>query len=255
VVAATRDRRWVSKTDVTRYVRCPYTWYLLDRGELDFSDTVDESQQQLIADGQAFHIALEANLRTRRVAPAALRPALAERRDGTGPAEFWVPTAILENPRRGLYGLPDAVDPADGALWPIEFKSHSRPSTTDELELAFYWWLLEPWRAMRRAQPRGRLVLRQPDGSAEVDDIPIPAFRFDQLKEYLQAIRRGRLYRVRPRICNCRACRTLLRDEVLAAARHDHDLTLINGIARARADHLATAGIQTWDDYSQQTRG
>ena len=247
-MAATRDRRWVSKTDVTRYVRCPYTWYLLDRGELDFADTVDESQQQLIADGQAFHIAVETNLQTRRVAPAALGPALEERGDGTGRVEFWVPTAILENPRRGVYGWPDAVDQAGGALWPIEFKSHRRPSRTDELELAFYWWLLEPWRTMRRAEPRGRLVLRQPDGLAEVVDIPIPAFRFDQLKEYLQAIRRGRVYRVRPRICNCLACRTLLRDEVLAAARQDHDLTLINGIARARAVHLATAGIHTWDD-------
>jgi hypothetical protein len=143
--------------------------------------------------------------------------------------------------------LPDAADPAGGALWPIEFKSHKRPSRTDGLELAFYWWLLEPWRTRRRAEPRGRLVTRQPDGLAEVVDTPIPAFRFDQLKEYLQAIRRGRLYRVHPRICNCRACRTLLRDEVLAAARHDHDLTRINGIARARAEHLTSVdGHRCW---------
>jgi predicted RecB family nuclease len=247
-MAATRDRRWVSKTDVTRYIRCPYTWYLLDRGELDFADMVDESQQQLIVDGQAFHLAVESDLVTRSVAPAALGPAVEERGDGTGPAEFWVSTAILENPKRRLYGLPDAIDPAGGALWPIEFKSHKRPSRTDELELAFYWWLLDPWRTMRRAEPRGRLVLRQPGGLVEVVDIAIPPHRFDQLKEYLQAIRRGRLYPVRPRICNCRACRTLLRSEVLAATRQDHDLTLINGIARARADHLATAGIETWDD-------
>jgi hypothetical protein len=114
-----------------------------------------------------------------------------ENGDARGRAEFWVPTAILENPKRQLYGLPDAVDPAGGAVWPIEFKSHKRPSRTDELELAFYWWLLEPWRTMRGAEPRGRLVLRQPDGSVEVVDFPIPAFRFDQLKEYVQLIRRG----------------------------------------------------------------
>jgi predicted RecB family nuclease len=247
-MAFRRDRRWVSKTDVTRYVRCPYTWCLLDRGELLFSDTIDESQQQLIADGQAFHATVESDLVNRRVAPDAVGPAVKERGDQPGPPEFWAPTAILENPKQHLYGLPDAIDPAGGALWPIEFKSHKRPSKTDELELAFYWWLLEPWRTIRRAEPHGRLVLRQPDGSVDVVDIAIPSYRFDQLKDYLKAIRLGRVYGVRPRICNCRACRTLLRDTVLAATRRAHDLTLINGIARARADHLAAFGIQDWDD-------
>jgi predicted RecB family nuclease len=247
-MATTRDRRWVSKTDVTRYIRCPYTWYLLDRGELQFVDTVDESQQQLIADGRAFHVAVESELTTRRVAPAALGPAVRENGDGSGRAEFWVPTAIMENPKRQLYGLPDAVDPEGGVVLPIEFKSHKRASRSDELELAFYWWLLEPWRTVRRAEPRGRLVLRQPDGSSEVVDVPIPAFRFDQLKDYVRLIRRGRRYRVRPRICSCRICRTLLRAEVLAATRQAHDVTLINGIDRARTAHLATLGIETWDD-------
>lgn len=247
-MVTTRDRRWVSKTDLTRYVRCPYTWCLLERGELEFDDTVDESQRQLIADGQAFHVAVERDFATRRVPPAGFGRAVSEAINETGESQFWVPAAILENPKRQLYGLPDAIDPAGGALWPIEFKSHKRPSRTDELELAFYWRLLEPWRTLRHAEPHGRLVLRQPDGSVEMIELTIPAFRFEQLKECLQGIRRGRLYGVRPRICRCRACRTLLHDDVIAATRQNHDVTLIDGIARPRADHLVTAGVATWDD-------
>ena len=127
-------------------------------------------------------------------------------------------------------------------------KSHKRPSRSDELELAFYWWLLAPWRSVRRAEPHGRLILRQADQSFELVDVRIPAVRFDQLKEYFRAIRRGRLYRVRPQICSCRTCRTLLRDDVLSATRKRHDVTLINGIDRARARHLGNVGIETWDD-------
>jgi len=37
-----RKSTWVSKTDLTRFLRCPYAFYLLDRGLIAFDDTVTE---------------------------------------------------------------------------------------------------------------------------------------------------------------------------------------------------------------------
>ncbi len=57
---AARRTDWVSKTDVTRDLRCPYAWWLLDRGEIRFEDTVEAFQVELIAAGAAFHREVEA---------------------------------------------------------------------------------------------------------------------------------------------------------------------------------------------------
>src|SRR5262249_23194176 len=52
---------------------------------------------------------------------------------------------ILKNSTLKIYGQPDAIDTAQGALFPVEIKSHKDVQRSDELELAFYWRLLEPY--------------------------------------------------------------------------------------------------------------
>jgi hypothetical protein len=49
-----RTSTWVSKTELTRYMRCPYAFYLLDRGLVTFEDTVTELQVRLIEQGVEF---------------------------------------------------------------------------------------------------------------------------------------------------------------------------------------------------------
>lgn len=59
----TRSRRtkaWVNKTDLVRYIRCPYAFWLLDQGLVEFADTVDEAQAHLIAKGHRFQKGVEA---------------------------------------------------------------------------------------------------------------------------------------------------------------------------------------------------
>jgi hypothetical protein len=67
-----RSQQWVSKTDSTRYLRCPYAFYLLDRGLVGFNDTVNQEQVRLIAEGVAFQNSVEAAAVPRAVGPAEL---------------------------------------------------------------------------------------------------------------------------------------------------------------------------------------
>src|SRR4029453_7333515 len=48
---ARRSRDWVSKTDMTRYVRCPYAFWLLDTGQIDQADVIGELQRQRLLEG------------------------------------------------------------------------------------------------------------------------------------------------------------------------------------------------------------
>jgi hypothetical protein len=59
--APTDTRTWVSKTDLTRYLRCPLAFYLLDRGQVAFEDTVNEQEAHLIKEGVAFQARIEAS--------------------------------------------------------------------------------------------------------------------------------------------------------------------------------------------------
>jgi hypothetical protein len=52
VVRRTRD--WVTKTDLTQYVGCPYAFWLLDQGQISQADIIDEPQRQRLLEGRAF---------------------------------------------------------------------------------------------------------------------------------------------------------------------------------------------------------
>lgn len=236
---------WVSKTDVSRYYRCPYAWYLVDRREVPFEETINELQLGLIADGQRFHITTEGELEAKHVSPDQL--ASAHEALAAAPGELWVPAGLVENTERKLCGIPDGVLPADGALYPIEIKSHAKPTPLDRLELAFYWLLLEELRPSADIQPLGFLYLRTIYGLEEIE-VELDDALFADLASYIARIRNGRIKGVRPRICDCPLCTGPRREEVLAAARAGRDITLINGIGRKRADWLERIGITSWAD-------
>ncbi len=232
-------RGWVSKTDMIRYVRCPYSFWLLDRGEITFEDTIDEFQLRLLREGNEFQGLVESAASRIEVEPAEV-PAL------LGQEVMVLGVPVFENPQLKIRGQPDGVDAAGGALYPVEIKSHREVQRTDELELAFYWLLLEPYRTVTVPEPRGYLILRR-DGVAEWVEVRIRPHRFEEVRRLIQAVRDARHRGVRPRICGCIVCSQLRREDVLRATQSRRDLTLIFGIGRAYAPALEALGVADWD--------
>jgi predicted RecB family nuclease len=235
-----RTKNWVSKTDLTRYLRCPYAFYLLDSGLVAFDDTVNEQQARLITEGVSFQTGVEAAAVPRAIEPTELPRVLADESIRL----FGVP--VFENPRLEIYGKPDAIDTAQGALVPMEVKSHKVVQRSDELELAFYWLLLEPHRT-KAVSPRGYLLLRR-NGVDEQVEIEIRPHRFEQVHALLREIREARTLGVPPRICGCTVCSGVMRDEIDRATRTKKDLTRLWGIGPVYARRLEEIGINGYDE-------
>jgi predicted RecB family nuclease len=235
-----RTQNWVSKTDLTRYVRCPYAFYLVDRGLIPFEATVNQQQARLIAEGIAFQTEVEAPAVPRIISPSELSQVLTEESIRL----FRVP--VFENPALEIYGQPDAIDTSEGALLPVEVKAHKSVQRSDELELAFYWMLLEPHRT-KAVSPRGYLVLRR-NGVDEQVEVEILPHRFEQVRTLLQEIRDARARGVTPRICGCTVCSGVMRDEIDRATLERKDLTRIWDIGPVRARHLEEIGIKSHDN-------
>jgi CRISPR/Cas system-associated exonuclease Cas4 (RecB family) len=235
-----RTQNWVSKTDLTRYLRCPYAFYVLDRGLVTFDETVNEHQARLIAGGINFHTSVEATAVPRIIEPADLPGVLADESIRL----FGVP--VFENPTLEIYGKPDAIDTAQGALVPVEVKSHKAVQRSDELELAFYWMLLEPHRT-KVVSPRGYLLLRR-NGIEEQVEVEIRPYWFERVHTLLQEIREARAHGVLPRICACTVCSGVMRDKINRATLANKDLTRLWGIGRVYARHLEEIGIKSYEE-------
>jgi len=122
-------------------------------------------------------------------------------------------------------------------------KSHRDVRRTDELELAFYWLLLDPLRTRQIDEPQGRLILRR-DGVPVDIDIEIIPERFDEVRRLVRDIRHARRHGVRPRVCGCVACRGPLREQIRRRTRDCRDLTLIWGIGRM---YVRAGARSAWD--------
>jgi predicted RecB family nuclease len=232
---------WVSKTDLIRYVRCPYSFWLLDTGQINVEDTIDEFQASLLRKGVEFQMTVEGAVRPVEIEPDEL-PTMFE----TDATLLGVPT--FENPKLRIYGQPDGIKAEGGALIPVEIKAHKGVLATDELELAFYWMVLEPHRTRHDVEPRGVLMLKRDATHSETVEVAIKRHRFDEVQRILKDVRYARRYGVQPRICGCTVCRGLRGDEVLASTLQRKDLTLIFGVGRDYARVLEDMGIATYDD-------
>jgi predicted RecB family nuclease len=235
-----RSNSWVSKTDLTMYLRCPYAFYLRDRGLVAFEDTINEQQARLIDEGKAFHSSVEASALPRRMELADLPKIFAEESIRL----FRLPI-VFKNRALEICGRPDGIDTARGALYPVEIKSHKEVQRSDELELAFYWMLLEPHRT-KTTTPRGYLILRR-NGVQESVEVKIRSHRFKQVDQLLQQIRDARRIGVRPRFCKCPMCSGPFRDKILAATLASKDLSLIRDIGPSHAQRLEEIGITRHD--------
>jgi predicted RecB family nuclease len=233
-----RTGDWVSKTDLLRFLRCPYAFVQVDRGLLLPEDLIDPLSQQLIDDGNEFHRAV---LTETIPLPDSTDLIAAFAGDST-----LVGIPVLRNEGLMLRGAPDGVIADRGGLVPIEIKSHKDLRHTDLLELAFYWLLLEPYRTRTNVQPRGRMLLRR-DGIAKPVDVDLTDSLFAELRNLLTQLRLARRQGVRPRVCSCTACRGPLREQVARLTREGKDLTMIWGINRTLAPALEDLGLSDYD--------
>lgn len=122
-----RRLNWVSKTDVVRYLRCPYAFWQIDSGALAPEAAIDALGERLIEDGVAFEGTVTAEARP-------LPP-------GVDLADAFVTEARvyglprLENHQLELHGIPDAVTPPAGGSCP------SRSSPTGRCGAPTSWSL------------------------------------------------------------------------------------------------------------------
>ncbi len=230
------DQDWVTKTDLMTYVRCPYTYSLLYRGEIDRSELFDEFLLELLAEGVEFHDQVDAT------AP------LVELTSEAGLDELLAADVTVLHPpvsfndKLKICGMPDGIDPRGGAFWPIEYKTHKNVHLYDEIELAFYWLLLSPRRTRGVRDPRGIVVLRR-DGEPYPVEVVLTPHRFAQVRRLVSEVRQARDTPVQPRFCGCHVCSNVRRDEVRASATERRHVSLLFGVGREYERALASAGV------------
>jgi predicted RecB family nuclease len=77
--------------------------------------------------------------------------------------------------------------------------------------------------------------------------VNITATRIKQVKELIRDVRRARARGVRMRVCGCRVCSSVRRDEIARVTERNKDLTLIWGIGSTYAPALERKGIRSWE--------
>lgn len=171
---------WVSKTDITCYLRCPYAFWLVDTNQVAPQDAIDGYAHRLMAQGTEFQALVEAQATPVMVQPGDLPALFSEEL-------MLLATPQFENAEQRIFGRPDGIVTAKGALFPIEVKSHAKVQALDKLELAFYWLVLTPYRT-RDAPPEGKLVLRANEGPGTVT-VPITDEHLRRVETLIEDVR------------------------------------------------------------------
>jgi len=237
-----RDNRWVNKSDILRYARCPYSFWRLGQRMIRFEDTVSPFQMSLIREGRDFEDSV-----TEWAVTVPLDVWWSDVRSGR---VGWNPP-LLSNDRVALYGRPDGLKGDDGVLVPIEIKAHKRIQPSDELELAFYWLVLKPYQERRSRRARGLIVLRDWPGlgvplpPVPMHSVDISHHRIDEVQELVERVRLARVEGVEPRACGCPACRH--DPEIQRLVREREHVSLIFGVGWKYERVLADLGVTTFD--------
>lgn len=236
LASRTADQDWVTKTDLMTYLRCPYTYSLLYRGEIDRAELFDEFLLELLAEGVEFHDQVDAT------APLVALTSEDELDELLSADVTVLHPPVSFNDKLKIYGMPDGIDPRGGAFWPIEYKTHKDVHPYDEIELAFYWLLLSPRRTRGVRDPRGIVVLRR-GGEPYPVELALTPDRFAQVRRLVSEVRQARYTPVQPRFCGCHVCSNVRRDEVRASATERRHVSLLFGVGHKYERALASAGI------------
>lgn len=226
-------QEWISKQDLIEYLRCEFRVYLwlskgIPIGEL--KETI--LLQRLIEKGMKYEEDVVQDI----------QPLEIQTTESIGPLKkvsriIQVPK-IFRNHDLGIQGIPDLIDTANGKFLPIEIKSHKEVYDTDELELAFYWLLLNPLRS-RKATPRGYIVLN----NDEIVEVKITRNHLQKVEDLLDGIRDLKNRGSKPRLTQeCKLCKIQkeCREEVISSG----GLTAIYNISDTREHQFHEIGVR-----------
>jgi len=228
---------WVSKQDLVEYLRCQFRVYL----SLSKGIPIEELKETVL-----LQRLMEKGLQHEAGVVQEIRPLEVQTRESIEPLKkesitIQVPT-LFRNHDLGIQGIPDLINTENGQFLPIEIKSHKEVYDTDEVELAFYWLLLEPLRT-KRTTPRGYIVLN----SDETVEVKITRDRLEEVEDLLDDIRDLKNRGCRPRLTQeCKLCKIEreCREEVINSG----GLTAIYNISYRREQQFREIGVRNMSD-------
>jgi predicted RecB family nuclease len=228
---------WVSKNDIVEFLRCRYRVYLshvrgIPVAELKDNDAIRaiiekgiQFESTIISEGQFQEVQLEKDL------------------DEFIHKDLVLHTPMLfRNHELGIQGIPDLINAGKGRLYPVEIKTHRKITEADELELAFYWRLLEPYRK-GNPKAKGYLIL----GAGEMVEINLSKDHLFEICWLADEVRDVKNNGAEPTLSpECKLC-TLIEDCKREVSQRG-GLSLIHGIAYIREQQLKSMGITNITD-------
>lgn len=222
---------WVSKTELTQFLRCKYRVFVMHSRNLALDEVRDPRLvRSLLQKGKEFEDSLVCQMPFEEVANL---ESVMDR-----DVIFRSPE-LIQNHELGIRGIVDLIQVGKGKLYPVEIKYHRDVTQLDRLELAFYWRLLHP---LRKGTPnrKGYLILN----TGAVAEVILTDEDFNTLDNLIGEIRNLIEVGAEPIFCSeCRYC-NLYQNECLPQARERGGLTLIHGIAGIRQGELNSLGIK-----------
>lgn len=224
--------RWISKQYLVEYIRCEYRVYLSFTKDIPISEMKETYLlQNILVKGLELESEVVQNI----------KPIEIETKESIEPLKkqsliIQVPK-IFRNHDLGIQGIPDLIDTHNGGFIPIEIKDHKEVTYTDELELAFYWLLLNPLRK-KRVKPRGYIVL----SNDEVAEVKITDDHFLDVESILDELRKLIKTGAKPSLSQeCKLCKMAkdCRQEVVQSG----GLTIIYNISYRREKQFQAIGV------------
>lgn len=224
-----RGPAWVCKTDIMRYRRCRYAFWLLDTGQVQLEAIITPIARDAINRGNQFEATVFDSA-------APLPEAMPLEKAFSGKHQIF-DLPLFENPALEIFGVPDGVDTAAGQLFPIEIKGRAWSVPSDRIELAFYWLLLEPYRKKKPTAPKGKVILQSERGRPKIETLDLEPIHFEFVAKLVDGVRQVRKEGAQPTLCQCSVCIT--RPEIQERAR----LFDVIGVGQKRATALCEAGV------------
>lgn len=226
--------RWISKQDLVEYLRCKYRVFLSFSTGIAIPDMKETALLQLMLEkGLEFESGVVESIQPREVhSKEAIEPLAKET------LVVQIPR-IFRNHELGIQGIPDLINTEKGKFIPIEIKNHKEVTDSDELELAFYWLLLDPLRK-KRTRPKGYIVLN----TGEVAEVNLAKEHLWDVESYLDDLRELSETEVEPVLSQeCKQCKLSkdCRQKVVTSG----GLSIIHNVSYARERQLKDIGIDS----------
>lgn len=241
---------WLTKSDLTQFLRCRQGFVLLRSGDVAESAAVGTSERAVIEAGTGFDRAARSEA-TPIVDDDGKPVAIA---DLFATDTFVLTDHLFVNRDLRFRGIPDGVSMASGELQPLEIKHRTQHQLSDLFELAFYWLLLEPYRLVPRADPVGWLQLADGAGGRSAPiRLDIPAEVLAEVREVATRARSALTDGVEQFWCDCTVCRQYPRPQN-PAARRTAPVRVISGIGPSTGAALVVGGVNTVGQLADLSR-